>query len=137
MPAEQRPWRHQEEAPLWPRQVNRCGGQQCSISHPERRSRDLPAEDGQLVSKHEELDVFHIQAASATNERAQQRPDGEVEEGEGHAADPPSPLAVRRRHRYWRPSPLFKPAGRNSPARVFADVTRATTGSCDVFVLVS
>ena len=44
------------------------------------------------------FDVFHIQAATATNKRAQQSPNGEVEEGEGHAADPPSPLAPKPRH---------------------------------------
>jgi hypothetical protein len=36
-------------------------------------------------------DVFHSQAAAATNKRAEQSPHGEVEEGESHAADPPSP----------------------------------------------
>jgi hypothetical protein len=50
------------------------------------------------------LDVFHLQAAAATNKRAKQSPHGEVEEREGHAADPPSPHAKERRHQFWRPS---------------------------------
>jgi DNA-3-methyladenine glycosylase I len=56
------------------------------------------------VPRHEELDVFHVQAAPATNERAKHGSDGEVEEGESHAADPLSPLAPPPRHRYWRAS---------------------------------
>jgi len=43
------------------------------------------------VAQHEQLDVFHVQAAAATNKRSEQRPHGEIEEREGHAADPPSP----------------------------------------------
>jgi hypothetical protein len=39
------------------------------------------------VPEHEQLDVFHVQAAPATNERAQQSPDGEIEEGESHATE--------------------------------------------------
>jgi hypothetical protein len=32
------------------------------------------------------LDVFHVQAAPTTGERAQQSPDGEIEEEEGNAS---------------------------------------------------
>jgi hypothetical protein len=81
--------------------------QQRSVSHPELRPHHLAALDRQLVPEHEQLDVFHVQAAPATNERAQQSPDGEIEEGESHAADPLNPLAPSLRHRYWRPSGLF------------------------------
>jgi hypothetical protein len=56
------------------------------------------------VPQHEQFDVFHVQAAPATNERAEQGLDGEIKKGESHAADPPSPLAPSLRHRYWRPS---------------------------------
>jgi hypothetical protein len=47
-----------------------------------------------------------MQAATATNERAEQSPHSEVEKREGHAADPPNPRATERRHQYWRPSGL-------------------------------
>jgi hypothetical protein len=80
------------------------GGQRRPISELELRPVNLPAQDRELVPQHKQLDVFHVQAAPATNERVQQSPNGEVEEGEGHAADPPNPLAPPQRYRYWRPS---------------------------------
>src|SRR6266568_3668078 len=43
------------------------------------------------MAQHQQLDVFHMQAAAATNKRAEQRPHGEIEKRESHAADPPSP----------------------------------------------
>jgi hypothetical protein len=46
---------------------------------------------------------FHIEAAPATNERAHQSPNGEVKEGEDHAADPPNTFDPAGRHRYCRP----------------------------------
>jgi hypothetical protein len=97
------PRRHQQRAPLRTRQMNGRGGQECPVGHPDVRPRNLPAQDLELVPQHQ-LDVFHVQATPATNKRAQQSPNGEVEEGEGHAPDSPNPLAPRRRHRYWRPS---------------------------------
>ena len=69
------------------------GGEQGAVSHPELGPRNLPAKDRELVSQDQQLDVFHVQTATATHERAQHSPNGEVEEGEGHAADPPSHLA--------------------------------------------
>jgi hypothetical protein len=84
--------------------MNGCGGQQCPVSHPELRPRNLSAQDRELVPQHQQLNVFHVQAAPATNKRAEQSPNGEVEEGEGHAADPPNPSRPALRHRYWRPS---------------------------------
>ena len=72
------------------------------VGDPELRPRNLAAQDRQLVSKHEQLDVFHVQAAPATNKRTQQSPNGEVEEGESHTADPPNPRRREQRHRYWR-----------------------------------
>jgi len=84
--------------------MNGCGGQQCPVGHPKLRPPDLPTQDRELVPQDKQLDVFRVQATPASNERAQQSPNGEVEEGEGHAADPPQPFAPTLRHRYWRPS---------------------------------
>jgi hypothetical protein len=84
--------------------MNAGGGQQRPISHPKLRPRNLPTQDRQLVPQHQQLNVFHVQAAPATNKRAQQSPNGEVEKGEGHAVDPPNPPYLPVRHRYWRPS---------------------------------
>jgi hypothetical protein len=57
-----------------------CGRQQSAINHPELRPCDLPAQDLELVAQHQQLDVFHMQAAAAMHKRAEQRPQGEVEE---------------------------------------------------------
>jgi hypothetical protein len=43
------------------------------------------------VAENHQLDVLHLQATATANEQAEQNPNGEVEEGEDHAADPPSP----------------------------------------------
>jgi hypothetical protein len=53
-----------------------CGCQQGPISHAELRPRDLPAQDLELVAQHQQLDVFHVQTAAATNKRAKQSPHG-------------------------------------------------------------
>jgi hypothetical protein len=91
---------------LRPREANGCGSQQRPVSHPELRPRNLPAQDREFVPQHQQLKVFHVQAAAAPHERAEKSPNGEVEEGECHAADPPNPLASTPRYRYWHPSRL-------------------------------
>jgi hypothetical protein len=84
--------------------VARRRRQQRPISHPELRAHDLPAQDLELVAQHQQLDVFHMQAATATNERAEQCPHREVKKREGHTADTPNPHATEGRHQYWRPT---------------------------------
>jgi hypothetical protein len=42
------------------------------------------AQDLELVTKDEQLDVLDVQTAATANERAQQRPEREVEKREGH-----------------------------------------------------
>jgi len=39
------------------------------INRPEFGPHDLPAQDLELVAQHQQLDVFHMQAATATNKR--------------------------------------------------------------------
>jgi hypothetical protein len=51
----------------------------------------LPTENLELVAQNQQLDVFHMQATAAPNQRANQRPHSEVEEGENHVADPLNP----------------------------------------------
>src|SRR6266511_332485 len=104
MPTKQRPRRHQQDAQRRPRQVTSDGRQQGSISCATLLPRNLAAENLELVTQHKQLDVFHLQAAAAPNERTKQSPNSEVDEGEDHAPDPPSPRAKERRHQYWHPS---------------------------------
>jgi hypothetical protein len=82
--------------------VMRGGGQQCSIRHSEPRPSNLAAESLELVPQHQQLNVLHVQAAATPNKRRRERPKREVEEGEGHAADPPNLRAQEQRHHYWR-----------------------------------
>jgi hypothetical protein len=88
--------------------VARCGRQQGAINRPEFRPYDLSAQDLELVAQHQQLDVFHTEASTATNKRAEHRPHSEVEKRESHAVDPPSPRPKERRHEYWRPSGLLR-----------------------------
>jgi hypothetical protein len=60
--------------------VHGRSSQERPVSYPELWPPNLAAQDRQLVPEHEQLHVLHVQAAPATNQRAQQSPDGEVEE---------------------------------------------------------
>jgi hypothetical protein len=97
--------------------MGRRGCEQSPIRIPELRPGDLAAENLELVSQHEQLDVLDMQAAAATNKRTKQGPEGEVEKGEDHDLDPPSPRPTERRHQYWRPSPRDIGATDRPPAR--------------------
>ena len=57
----------------------RCSRKQGPINHPKFRPHDLPAQDLELVAQHQELDVFHMQAATTTKERTEQSAHSEVE----------------------------------------------------------
>ena len=72
------------------------GGQQSPIDDSKLWPRDLPAQNLELVTQHQQLDVFHMQPAAATNQRIEQSPKSEIEEGEDHAADPPNPHPAER-----------------------------------------
>jgi hypothetical protein len=107
MPAQQRPRRNQEHADRRPRQVTGRGCQQGPISCAKLRPGDLATQNLQLMPEHQQLDVFHMQATAATNERAKQGPNGEVEEGEDHVAHPPNPPRTGEATRILAP---FTPA---------------------------
>src|SRR6266536_837485 len=124
MPTQQRPRSNQACIACATRQVTGSCREQGPISRPELRPRDLAAEKLELVAQHEQLDVLYMQVAAATDKRTKQGPESEVEKGENHVLDPPSPRAKESRHQYWRPS-------RNSPtpnARGAAAVHVATSG---------
>jgi hypothetical protein len=78
--------------------------EQGPISRPELRPRDLAAEKLELMAQHKQLDVLYMQAAAVTDKRTKQGPESELEKGENHVLDPPSPCAKKSRHQYWRPS---------------------------------
>jgi hypothetical protein len=104
MPTQKGPRSHQKHAARRARQAASCGRQQGPINRPELRPNDLPPQDLKLMAQHQQFDVFHMQATTATHKRPEYSPHGEVEEREGHAADHPNPRPTERRHEYWRPS---------------------------------
>jgi hypothetical protein len=93
MPAQQRSRSHQTRAAHGARQVARCRRKHCTISRAKLRPRHLAPQDLELVAQDEQLDVLDVQAAATPNERAQERPERNVEKREGHIADPPNPPA--------------------------------------------
>jgi hypothetical protein len=88
----------------------------------------LPAQDLELVAQHQQLDVFHMPPATAANERTDQSPHSEADEGEGNAGDPPSLRPIERRHQFWRlPSRTDPQAAADHPqyhTRIVAEAWR-------------
>ena len=70
--------------------------QQGTIRGAKVRPRHLAAQELELVTKNEQLDVLDAQATATPNERSQQRPEREVEKREGHGADPRNPAREGR-----------------------------------------
>jgi hypothetical protein len=71
--------------------VTGCRREQGPIDRSKLRTRDLAAQNLELVPQDEQLDVLHAQATATPNQGAKQSPEREIEKGEDHAADPPSP----------------------------------------------
>lgn len=82
MPTQQRPRRHQQHAPRRARQMAGCRCQQRSVRRGKLRPRDLPTQDLKLVAQYQQLDILHMQAAAATNKRAEQSTHRQVEKRE-------------------------------------------------------
>src|SRR5262249_47031771 len=76
------------------RQVAGRSRQQRPVNDAELRPRDLSTQDLELVAQDQHLDVFHVQAAPATNKRAQHGPNGEINKGDAVASILPA-FAVR------------------------------------------
>ena len=96
MPTQQRPRGNKACAARGTGQVTGGCCEQGPIGRPEFRPRDLAAENLELVPQHQQLNVFHMQPAAATNQRTEQGPKSEIEERKDHAADPPSPRVTER-----------------------------------------
>jgi hypothetical protein len=73
-----------------------------TVRGPQRRAASLPAEHNELMSEHEQLDVFGELAAPASDKQPQNRREREIGEGEEHPPmlpDSPPPAAARPRNR--------------------------------------
>lgn len=78
------------------RQVTCRSCQQGTVAETKRRPPDLATQDLELVPKHHQLDVLHVQATATAHKHAEQSPDEEIEEREGLATILPV-LAQRSR----------------------------------------
>lgn len=85
---------------------------QGTISSAKLLPRALAAQNLELMAQDQQLDVLCVQATAPPNECSQQSPERELEEGEGHIADPPNPPAMGRDTNI----------GALQPAEGFADV---------------
>jgi hypothetical protein len=68
-----------------PREQASERGKERAISRPQQRSRLLPAEHGQLMAQHQQLDVFGELTAPAPDQQAQHSRKGEIGERKQHA----------------------------------------------------
>ena len=84
MPAQQRPRSNQTRAARAAWQVAGRPSEQGTIGGAKLRPRDLAAQDLELVTQDQQLDVLDVQTAATPNERSKQRPEREVEKREGH-----------------------------------------------------
>jgi len=104
VPAQQRQRSDQTRAARGGWQVAGRRREQGTIGGARLWPRDLAAQNLELVAQDQQLDVLYVQATATSNDCPKQCPDRDVEEGEGHIADAPSPRADATRHEYWRPS---------------------------------
>jgi hypothetical protein len=89
VPAQERLWRHDQAASALPRQDSRQRGKEGAIGRPQPGAPLLPPEYDELMSQHEQLDVFGELAAAAADQQTQHSPEGEIGEGKEHAPDAP------------------------------------------------
>jgi hypothetical protein len=105
MPPQQRPRRDQTRAARRAWQVAGRRREQGPIRGAKVRPRRLAAQDLELVTKYEQLDVLDVQPTSTSDERSQERPERKVEKREGHDRRSSQPAREGSRRNYWRPSP--------------------------------
>jgi hypothetical protein len=100
MPAQQRPRADQTRSARGAWQLAGRRREQGTIRGAKPRTRDLPAQHLKLVAQDQELDVLDVEATATADEHPKQSPKREVQEGEGHTGDPPSPRPDEARHDY-------------------------------------
>jgi hypothetical protein len=66
-----------------------------AINSPERRTANPTAQDIELMTEDDQLDVLEVGAASAADEQTEQTSKGQAGEAETHHADPPKPARGR------------------------------------------
>ncbi|MGZ4273095.1 MAG: hypothetical protein ACXVR1_11545 [Solirubrobacteraceae bacterium] len=88
MPAQQRARGDQTRPAQGAWQVAGRRREQGTISGAKLWARHLAAQNVQLVTQHQQLEVLDIQTTATANEHSHQRPERDVQERESHIADP-------------------------------------------------
>ena len=91
MPAQKRLRRHHQPVAAPRRKQSGECRKQSTIGWPQRGAALLPAEHDELMSQHEQFDVFGELAASAPDQQPQQSREGEIGERKEHASMFPLP----------------------------------------------
>ena len=93
MPAQKRLWCDDQAVAPPPRKQLGERRKQSTIGWPQRGARLLPVENDELMSQHEQLEVFSELAAPVPNQQPQHSREGEVGERKEHAPMLSSPDA--------------------------------------------
>jgi hypothetical protein len=89
MPAQKRLRGHDQSVATPSRKRSGERRKQSTIGWSQRGTRLLPAEHHELMSQHEQLDVFSEPAALASDQQPQHSREGEIGERKEHAPDAP------------------------------------------------
>jgi hypothetical protein len=91
MPTQKRLRRHDQPVPAPLRKHTGERGEEGTIGRLQRGALFLPSEHGELMSQHEQLDVFGDLAAPASDKQPQHSREGEIGEGKQHPPMLPEP----------------------------------------------
>src|SRR6266540_1877298 len=114
MPAQKRLRRHDQSVATPCRKQSGERRKQSTIGWPQRGAPLLPAQHHQLMSQHEQLDVFGELAAPAPDQQPQHRREGEIGERKEHEADAPIARHRGRQERELRSGPASQSVARLS-----------------------
>jgi hypothetical protein len=129
MPAQQRARGDQTRAAQGAWQVAGRRREQGTISGAKLRPRDFATQNVQFVTQDQELEVLDIQTTATANEHSEQRPERDVEEREGHIADPPQTRPPEGATRLLAPfRGAVGPARRRAQARLSVHPVDAADG---------
>jgi len=114
MPAQKRLRRHDQSVATPCRKQSGERRKQSTIGWPQRGAPLLPAQHHQLMSQHEQLDVFGELAAPASDQQPQHSREGEIGERKEHEADAPIARHRGRQERELRSGPASQSVARLS-----------------------
>jgi hypothetical protein len=79
MPVHERVGRDEERTPALAREQPARGGQERAVGGPKRGPRDLAAQDGELMTEHDDLELLELLGAAGERDELKQASQGDVE----------------------------------------------------------